>query len=222
MVNLTLPNMTFNMNRIYPFRGKKSDGKYNWLENIQISYNSKLENKISAPDSTFFTQQTLNNMKNGFSHSIPISLANIKLLKFINITPVISYNGVLYTSYLNKEACPDTSIYIRTRLSSIPFRKLPMPMPVSASLGISASPKIYGMYHVHQSQFPYYCGPACDDTDCFFQLYTRYVRYHARLLPEGSLPEYHHPARHNTRNIRFMKDIFMEHPLSMAEADRFH
>jgi len=100
------------MNRVYPFRGKKSDGKYNWLENIQISYNSKLENRISAPDSLFFTQQTLNTMKNGFSHSIPISLSNIKLLKFINITPGVSYSGVLYSSYLNKRNASDTSIFL--------------------------------------------------------------------------------------------------------------
>ena len=38
MINLGLPNMVFNMNRIYPFRAKDSDGK-KWLDKVQISYN---------------------------------------------------------------------------------------------------------------------------------------------------------------------------------------
>jgi hypothetical protein len=145
LINLTLPTMTFNMNRVYPFRNKNKTGKYNWLENIQISYNSKLENRISSPDSTFFTQRTLNNMKNGFSHSIPISLSNIKLFKFINISPGISYNGVLYTSYLDKRSSPDTAIYLNQTVVDT-IHKVTYAHSVSASLGISASPKIYGMF----------------------------------------------------------------------------
>jgi len=145
MFNLTLPTMTFNMNRVYPFRGKKSEGKYNWLENIQISYNAKLENRISAPDSIFFSKSTLNRMRNGFSHSIPISLSNIKLLKFINISPSISYNGVMYTSYLNKRSISDTSMFMGQVITDT-IHKVTYAHAVSASLGISVIPKIYGMY----------------------------------------------------------------------------
>jgi hypothetical protein len=145
MVNLTLPSMTFNINRIYPFRGNNIKSKYNWFENIQISYNSKLENKISSPDSTLFTQKTLNNMKNGFSHSIPISLTNIKLLKYINISPGISYNGVLYTRYILKKALPDTSIYSDGFVIDT-IQKITYAHALSASLSISASPKLYGMF----------------------------------------------------------------------------
>jgi hypothetical protein len=144
-ISMTLPSMAFNMNRVYPVRGKKSDGDYNWLENIQVSYASKLENRISAPDSLFFTQRTLNSMKNGFSHSIPISLSNIKLLKIINITPGISYNGVLYTSYLNKRSAPDTALFLDQVVVDT-IRKVTYAHSVSTSLGISASPKIYGTF----------------------------------------------------------------------------
>jgi hypothetical protein len=145
VINLSLPTMTFNMNRIYPFRGKKNDGKYNWFENIQISYSSKLANNISAPDSTFFTKRTFQTMKNGFSHSIPISLTNIKLLKFINITPGMSYNGVLYTSYINKKPPSETSIYTGSAVIDT-VHKITYAHALSTSLGISASPKIYGMF----------------------------------------------------------------------------
>jgi hypothetical protein len=147
MINLTLPTMTLNMNRVYPFRSKKSTGKPNWFENIQISYNAKLQNQINAKDSAFFTQKTLNNMKNGFAHSIPISLENIKLFKIIHISPSISYNGVLYTSYLQKRnlSSADTGMFHSTVVTDT-IHKLTYAHSVSTSLGISVSPKIYGMF----------------------------------------------------------------------------
>ena len=133
------------MNRIYPFRGKNNDGDFNWLENIQVSYSSKLENRVKSPDSTLFSQNTLKNMQNGFSHSIPISLSNIKLLKFINITPGVSYSGVMYTKYIQKSTWADTSIYRNTfKIDTI--QKLTYAHSFGASIGISASPKIYGMF----------------------------------------------------------------------------
>jgi hypothetical protein len=145
IVNMSLPTMAFNMNRIYPFRGKNDDGKYNWLENIQVSYNAKLENRIKSPDSTFFTSKTLEQMKNGFSHTIPISLTNIKLLKFINITPGINYSGVLYTDYIVKKNNPDSSQFITT-IEVDTIHKVTYAQALSTSLGISVSPKIYGMF----------------------------------------------------------------------------
>jgi len=143
-INLTLPSMAFNMNRIYPFRRKNTTGKPNWFENIQVSYSSKLENRITAPDSTFFTQRTLNNMKNGFSHTVPISLANFKVLKYINITPTVSYNGVLYSSYISKKMRTD-SIFL-TELVTDTIQKFTYAHAVTTSLGISVNPKIYGRF----------------------------------------------------------------------------
>jgi hypothetical protein len=144
-IDLTLPSMTFNMNRIYPFRGKNKDGKINWLENIQVSYSAKLENKISTPDSLLFTQNTLKNMRNGFSHSIPISLANIKLFKLINITPSVSYSGVLYPSYIQKRPKGGTALYSDLLVIDT-IHQVTYAHAFATSLSISASPKIYGMF----------------------------------------------------------------------------
>ncbi|UCH14738.1 MAG: LPS-assembly protein LptD, partial [Bacteroidales bacterium] len=109
-VNMNLPRISFNMSRIYPFRFGKSSGKFKWFENIQLSYSSNFENRINALDSTLFTKNTLRNMKNGFKHSIPVSMANLKLFKLININPSLSYNGVLYGSRIQK-TIPDTAFY---------------------------------------------------------------------------------------------------------------
>jgi lipopolysaccharide assembly outer membrane protein LptD (OstA) len=144
-VNMTLPTMTFNMEGIYPFRGKDDDGDYNWLENIKVSYSSKLENKIvDVYDSLLFTQSTLKNMKNGFTHSIPISLDNITLFKFINITPSLSYNGVVYPYYIRKTARSDTSVFMKNSYEVDTIRKVTYAQGFSTALSISINPKIYG------------------------------------------------------------------------------
>ncbi len=148
-MNMTLPSMAFNMSRIYPFRSKtNADGKYNWFENIQVSYAAKLENRITAPDTAFFKKKTLDKMQNGFSHSIPISLANIKLFKLINISPSVNYSGVLYSKYIEKKpVSSDTSVFIN-KFETDTINKFTYAHAFSASLGLSASPKIYGMFEL--------------------------------------------------------------------------
>ncbi len=148
-VDVNFPNMVFNVNRLYPFRTKKSTGSYKWFQNIQISYNAKLENRINTIDSLFFTQQTLRSMKNGFSHSIPVSLTNIKLLNLINITPGLSYDGVLYTSYINKRIASDSAYYYNLntgQLSIDTFRQITYAHALKPSIGVSVSPKIYARF----------------------------------------------------------------------------
>jgi hypothetical protein len=147
IINLGLPNMVFNMNRIYPFRAKDSDGK-KWLDKVQISYNAKLENRINSLDSLLFTKQTLKNMQNGFSHSIPISLQGIKLFKFINITPSLAYSGVMYSNYTVRRNSPDSTIFVNgsSKYDVDTIRKFTYAQSLSTALSISASPKIYGMY----------------------------------------------------------------------------
>ncbi len=145
-VNMNLPKVSFNMSRIYPFRFGKSSGKFKWFENIQMSYSANFENRISAIDSTLFTSSTLENMKNGFKHSIPFSMANLKLFNLININPSLSYNGVLYGSQISK-AVPDTAFYYGGTGGLIvdTIRGLSYAHAIIPSISFSANPKIYGM-----------------------------------------------------------------------------
>lgn len=144
--SVTLPSVTFNMERIYPFRGKTDDGDYNWLENIQISYNSRLINKVDRiPDSLLFTKSVFDRMQNGFSHTVPISLSGIKLLKIINITPGVSYSGVVFPYFIRKYARTDTSLF-RPGIEIDTIHKVTYAHAFSASLSVNVSPKLYGMY----------------------------------------------------------------------------
>ncbi len=145
-VNMNFPKVAFNMSRIYPFRFGKSSGKFRWFENIQMSYSSSFENRVSSIDSTLFTSETLENMKNGFKHSIPVSMANLKLFNLININPSLSYNGVLYGSRISKTV-PDTIFYHGGRQGLIvdTLRGLSYAHAIVPSISFSANPKIYGM-----------------------------------------------------------------------------
>ncbi len=148
-VNLNLPNASFKVNRFYPFRGKDMQGKPRWFENIQVSYDAGLQNRISTSDTTILQDlSALEKMQNGFYHNIPVSMANIRLLNFISITPSLSYRGVAYTSHIEK-SFPDSVLftdnpeaYIRTDT----VYGLNYAHAINSSISISANTKIYGMF----------------------------------------------------------------------------
>ena len=100
-VNVTLPQMAFNVSRIFPFKRKEGVGKQRWYEKIGISYQLRAENRVSSVDSTFFTNSTIRGMRNGVSHSIPIS-TSFKAFKYFTVTPSASYNERWFFQSLNR------------------------------------------------------------------------------------------------------------------------
>ncbi|MBO7481821.1 MAG: LPS-assembly protein LptD [Bacteroidales bacterium] len=108
VVDLTLPELAFNMSRIYPFKRKKAVGKSRFYEKISIAYTMNATNKISTTDSTFFNI-TYDNISNGVMHKIPIS-ASFKLFKYTTLTPSFNYNERWYFKRFIKEWNPAESI----------------------------------------------------------------------------------------------------------------
>ena len=105
-VNLRLPSVNFNMARQYPFRNPDRIGDPRWYDNVQVGYSSKLDNRLSTYDTLLFKRETLGDMQSGFSHDIPLS-ANFRFLNLINITPGLTYSGVMYTSSVEKRWVED-------------------------------------------------------------------------------------------------------------------
>ena len=119
--SFTLPNITFSVSRFYPFKQKVRVGKEKFYEKISFGYSTSLQNRVSfklrdiqdfvldengqyvlaqdakgnnyrvkeAGDS--LAVKALNKMTNGMSHSFQIGLPNFTLLKYINVTPSVSY-----------------------------------------------------------------------------------------------------------------------------------
>ncbi|MEM6320148.1 MAG: putative LPS assembly protein LptD [Bacteroidota bacterium] len=87
-VDISLPTVSFQMNRVYPFKSKErsSGSKEKWYEKISFRYDAQAQNKFTATDTTLFTQKTLEDARFGFRHNMSTDL-NFNLLKYINVSP---------------------------------------------------------------------------------------------------------------------------------------
>ncbi|MBQ5603051.1 MAG: LPS-assembly protein LptD, partial [Bacteroidales bacterium] len=89
--SFTLPNITFSVSRFYPFKRKNRVGKERFYEKFSLGYNTSLQNRINFKASEFNKPGFWDKFQNGMSHNFQIGLPNFTLLKYINITPSISY-----------------------------------------------------------------------------------------------------------------------------------
>jgi hypothetical protein len=157
-VNMTLPKISLNMSRITPFKRKAASGPRRWYEDIQLSYTSILENRINTYDSLLFTRSVFDDMKNGYKHSIPLSLSikpfrKTPLLQSFNLTPSINYNGMVYTKQTLKyisgyKEVDDGSggILFKPIVQDSMISKLSYAHSLFPSFSSGLAPKIYGMY----------------------------------------------------------------------------
>ena len=101
IINLSLPDISFNMNRIFPLKNFGKKGKDHWFHKIGVSYSSNIKNDISIADSLLFTNKSFRSFRNGIRHSIPIS-TSIKVLKYFTFSPRINYTERWYTNQIDK------------------------------------------------------------------------------------------------------------------------
>ncbi|MEN8155974.1 MAG: putative LPS assembly protein LptD [Bacteroidota bacterium] len=157
-VSMTLPKISLNMGRINPFKRKAATGPKKWYEDIQLSYTSMLENRVRTEDSLIFTNEVWDDMKNGYKHSIPLSLSikpfrKTPMLQSFSMTPSMNYNGMLYSRQTIKfisgyDEADDGAggiEYIPVVTDSI-INRLSYAHSLFPSFSSGFSPKIYGMY----------------------------------------------------------------------------
>lgn len=101
IVDVSLPEMTFTVNRFYPLKSNKS-GKKRFYEDLSISYSMNSKNQISTADSVLFDSQTIEqNMQAGAIHKVPISLP-LKVLKYFTLSNSINITDRMYSRSINK------------------------------------------------------------------------------------------------------------------------
>jgi hypothetical protein len=81
-VNMTLPSLTANMERIYPFV-KRNAIKKGALQNINFQYTMRGDNRINTTDDIISSKGLFYGVKTGVRHSIPIG-TNFKIAKYFN------------------------------------------------------------------------------------------------------------------------------------------
>jgi len=84
-VDVSLPTIALNMSTISPFDSKNSVGDKKWYQKITVGYSLATANSISTADSLLFKKESLERFRNGFSHTIPVSI-NFTALKYFNFT----------------------------------------------------------------------------------------------------------------------------------------
>ena len=99
MINLALPELSLNMNRIFPF--KRDISKDRWYEKIGIRYSMNAKNNISIADSLLFTNESLSKFRNGIKHTIPIN-TSLKLFNYLTLSPSINFTERWYFSQIDK------------------------------------------------------------------------------------------------------------------------
>ena len=91
-LNLSLPEGSFSVNRLEPFKRKTQIGDLRWYEKVGFTYQTNFKNTINDFDSSLFVGSLLDKMDAGFQHSIPISTSAFVIAKYFQLTPSLSYN----------------------------------------------------------------------------------------------------------------------------------
>ncbi|MBP5259908.1 MAG: LPS-assembly protein LptD [Paludibacteraceae bacterium] len=137
-LNLSLPSLTLNMTRQYPFKRKVRVGKEKWYEKISISYNMNLGNSVTCKESEFLHTDFLRDWKNGIKHEFPIS-ASFTLFKYINLTTTLSNNLKWYFSRVTQDWDETTRTVVSDTTHG--FYNI-----YQGSLSVSMSTQLFGFY----------------------------------------------------------------------------
>lgn len=137
-VSISLPDLAFNVNRVRPFKRKVTLGKEKWYEKISMSYNAQARNQIETIDSLLFTSETLDRMKYGIQHRIPIS-SSFKVFKNFNFSPSANYTERWYFNRVERSWNENTNTLVKDTVGGIYAVR-------DFNTSFRLNTKIYGMY----------------------------------------------------------------------------
>ncbi len=150
LVDLPLPNISVNMNNIYPFQGKTKSGS---LDNFSIGYTMNATNRITnnlgrigvtttgdsiAPFTLGNLPFFLKNSRKGVRHSIPVSYS-FKALKHFTISPTVSYEEKWYFERLDWSYGEDSTLVADTTQG---FHRV-----ANYAFSAGMTTRIFGMYN---------------------------------------------------------------------------
>lgn len=161
ILDIALPEMSLNMNRIYPFKNADADilnrvnlgwtfNASNQITNIVRpgSAGFNIANKAAANDTITVGFDTLgellDNAKNGAKHNVDLS-TSFSILQYLNISPSVRVEELWYLEELDYEFLPaENAVRIDT------LNNFSRAMTYSASVGMST--QLYGMFNFKRSK----------------------------------------------------------------------
>jgi hypothetical protein len=137
-ISITAPDMTFSVSRINPFKRKYAIGRQRWYEKIGTNYTLRGTNRIETVDSLLFSSETLKNLKNGFTHSIPLN-TSFNVFSYYNVTPGFNYTERFYFETLRYKWNNELK-----KVDTLKVKGFQSGRDYQASVGVNT--RIYGMY----------------------------------------------------------------------------
>ncbi len=135
-IDMNLPSMQLNMERIYPF-APRVGAKKNAIQNIGLTYSMNAQNQISTTDEEFLKPEMFENAKSGIKHDANIG-TNLKVLKYFTVSPNATYKDVWYFKSIDKNWDDDTDEVVTDTINGFTsFREY--------SANVSMSTTFYGM-----------------------------------------------------------------------------
>ncbi|HRQ20383.1 MAG TPA: putative LPS assembly protein LptD, partial [Ferruginibacter sp.] len=144
LINLNIPDVTFNVNTIYPFRRTEPIGKTRWYENLGIALNTNARSITSFYDTAGgIMNQIADNFLWGATHNVPITLS-LPPLGPLQVSPNVSYQEKWYQKKLIRSwNAAENKLDTVTQQGFYTAREM--------SFGLSASTRIFGMYGFRKS-----------------------------------------------------------------------
>ncbi|MDX9704786.1 MAG: putative LPS assembly protein LptD, partial [Weeksellaceae bacterium] len=136
-MQFVLPQLTFNMNRIYPF-APKVGSKKGLVKNLAVGYNLNVMNSINTNEDDAFTSRMWEDAKNGAKHRIDLN-TGATLGNYFPITFTTSYDEVWYLKTIKKEYDENEQKVINKNINGFDSYR-------TFSLGAGISTNLYGTY----------------------------------------------------------------------------
>ncbi len=145
IINVTLPQLQVNMQRIFPFARKEVIGSQKWYEKVGLNYTFNARNTYSAADSVFLNKNNIKKMSYGIQHNASMS-TNFKVMKYFTLTPSINANSRFDFKSIDKhyEILTDSTGVQRDTLITDTIQGFFPNADVSGNLALTTV--VYGMY----------------------------------------------------------------------------
>lgn len=172
-INMTLPTLQFSINRVFPFESE-TGSKKGAIQNINLQYNLRGENRIRTTDEFFLTGAMFNDLNAGMRHSIPLS-TNFKVFEHFSVSMNANYDETWVMQTYDQRFDEQTQEVVRDTITGFDSYRT---YNFSTSLGTT----VYGMFafgddskinavrHVMRPSVSYNINPAFDQ---FYDQFTR-------------------------------------------------
>ncbi len=114
-ITMTLPSLTVNMDRQYPFVGK-GGVKKNPLQKLGFNYTMQGQYLINTNDEDFLTAKMFESARSGVQHRTSTN-TNIKAFKYFTVSPSASYEETWQFDHINREYDPTRDVVVTDTLS---------------------------------------------------------------------------------------------------------